>query len=289
MGKGLATCCAIAVAIAFGLLGAARADAAISPVAHTTANTGFGTAGSLTVTKPAGTAAGDLLLLYVSTEGGTAIPIPAGWSTNYSTAAYYGYAIAAYKIAGASEPASYTVNLGTTRKATVALQAWRGVDNVNPLGDVATDGSPFSSTSAPAGSVTTTRVNSLVVVGVTWGDEVTSTTPAGVTSLGSVKTSSGSGGLTSHHGYFTQAAAGATPTRTYTSSISTDWGTASTVLQAPPATPTINSSPATPSNSRSPSWSFSVSEAGDTFQCQLNRGGTVISAWAACTSAKSYD
>jgi sugar lactone lactonase YvrE len=51
---------------------------------------------------------------------------------------------------------------------------------------------------------------------------------------------------------------------------------------------TIGTSPTTPGSGRSPSWSFSA-EAGATFQCQLARGGTIISAFAACTSPKSYD
>ncbi|MEA2428585.1 MAG: hypothetical protein QOF37_2213, partial [Thermoleophilaceae bacterium] len=53
-----------------------------------------------------------------------------------------------------------------------------------------------------------------------------------------------------------------------------------------PAAPTVTG-PTTPGSGASPSWSFS-GEAGGTYSCQLDRGGTVISAWASCTSAKSY-
>ena len=54
----------------------------------------------------------------------------------------------------------------------------------------------------------------------------------------------------------------------------------------PPA-PTMDSVP-TDGSSTSPSWSFS-GEAGNTFECRLNKGATQISGWGTCTSPKSYN
>src|SRR5690349_19926357 len=147
-----------AALIALACLHTVPADAAISPVAHTTATTGFGTASILTINKPAGTAAGDVMLMSITGDGGTALPTPAGWTALYSTASFTGYAATVYKIARAGEPASYTIGLGTTRKSVLAISAWRGVDNADPIDTYATDGW-FSSTSAPAPSVTTARAN----------------------------------------------------------------------------------------------------------------------------------
>ena len=41
--------------------------------------------------------------------------------------------------------------------------------------------------------------------------------------------------------------------------------------------------PTSPGNSRFPAWGFS-GEAGATFECQLVRGATTLSAWGTCTT-----
>jgi predicted phage tail protein/sugar lactone lactonase YvrE len=65
--------------------------------------------------------------------------------------------------------------------------------------------------------------------------------------------------------------------------------TSSFVLDTtPPATPTITFSPGPTGNSTNAGWDF-TGESGATFQCQLTRGATVVSAYAACTGPKSYD
>jgi len=56
-----------------------------------------------------------------------------------------------------------------------------------------------------------------------------------------------------------------------------------TVDGTPPPTPTIDSRPPDPSNESSPSFSFSDSEAGVSFQCQLDDGG-----FFGCASPKTY-
>jgi hypothetical protein len=55
-----------------------------------------------------------------------------------------------------------------------------------------------------------------------------------------------------------------------------------------PGTPSITSSPPSPGNDRTPEWSF-TGEAGASLDCRLERGGTVVSDWAACTSPRTYD
>ena len=55
-----------------------------------------------------------------------------------------------------------------------------------------------------------------------------------------------------------------------------------------PVAPTIDSGPPSPGSSTSPSWSFTV-EPGSGAECQLERGGVVVSGWQACSSPKVYD
>jgi hypothetical protein len=55
-----------------------------------------------------------------------------------------------------------------------------------------------------------------------------------------------------------------------------------------PEVPTIDSTPGALDNDPSPSWSFS-GEAGSTFECRIERGATLVSDWAACSSPKSFD
>ncbi len=55
-----------------------------------------------------------------------------------------------------------------------------------------------------------------------------------------------------------------------------------------PAAPTIDAEPPSPGNSTLPSWSFSV-EAGATAECELRRGGVVVSAWQSCASPASFE
>ena len=55
-----------------------------------------------------------------------------------------------------------------------------------------------------------------------------------------------------------------------------------TIDTAAPNT-TITAQPSDPSNSAAPDFSFSSSEGGSTFECQLDGGG-----WASCSSPKSY-
>ncbi|MDQ3740867.1 MAG: hypothetical protein M3389_07980, partial [Actinomycetota bacterium] len=55
----------------------------------------------------------------------------------------------------------------------------------------------------------------------------------------------------------------------------------------PPA-PAVTSAPAAQSPDAAPTYAFTA-EAGATTQCRLERGATVVSAWSACTSPRTYD
>src|SRR3954451_12371689 len=88
---------------------------------------------SLTINKPAGVVAGDVMIAAVGANGNTSITAPAGWSSTglYNAAAWTntGGIQVPFKVAGASEPASYSWALGTTRPAAGTIVDYIGVDN----------------------------------------------------------------------------------------------------------------------------------------------------------------
>jgi len=106
----------------------------ITPRASASANNSSGST-SLTINAPSGTVAGDTMIAHVVVQtSGNSIAAPSGWhmikrqdtSTNLATATYY-------KVAGSSEPSSYTWNFGTSGEASGGIAAYSGVDTTNPI------------------------------------------------------------------------------------------------------------------------------------------------------------
>src|SRR5437588_12134341 len=111
------------LALLLGLLALAPAAgraATISQVGQSTAENGAGAA-TVTINVPAGVQAGDVLHLGLQSASGVAIPVPPGWSTEFRLSAWYGYGAGFYKVASASEPLSFTFDVGTTTRATAAI------------------------------------------------------------------------------------------------------------------------------------------------------------------------
>lgn len=98
-----------------------------------------GSSTSIVFTKPAGVVATDYLLAQISVLGGSGLAItpPAGFTLIEradSGAAAGDVVVAVYgKVAGGSEPASYTFTLGTSRAFQARLSAFTGVDNAAPV------------------------------------------------------------------------------------------------------------------------------------------------------------
>lgn len=91
---------------------------------------------TIVMTKPVGVAEGDVLTAGI-TSNNTAHVAPAGWvnfggiisttsGVNWQTQLYY-------KVAGASEPASYSWTIGDVGPSGGFLNAWRGVDTTTPV------------------------------------------------------------------------------------------------------------------------------------------------------------
>lgn len=132
--------------------------------------------GDVTINKPSGTASGDLLVAYflTFTEAGYGTPThepPTGWtlvSQRTSDVYYSGAVIGAvyYKVAGGSEPATYTWGnaLSARTFGNVVMLRITGADTTTPI-----DASANTNTPAPASnynfpSVTTTGADRLILL-----------------------------------------------------------------------------------------------------------------------------
>ena len=138
---------------------------------------------SLTVTKPTGTAQYDVLVaaIYWNSES-SSLSLPSGWSL-ISTSTMNSIRVSlVYKVAGASEPSTYTFTAsgGSPNQVnTVGIAAYRGCDRTSPIVDSAIqiDGGDFVQ-DIPGTTGTGTQVS--FVVGNVGSGSVWST-PAGFT------------------------------------------------------------------------------------------------------------
>jgi hypothetical protein len=214
---------AIAVATSVTLLCApSSASAAITFVAATSAGNTNG-ATSLAITKPTGSQ-GDVLVATVSATATGSITPPSGWSVVLETT--QGSAIRQatyYKVAGASEPSSYSWSLGSSRTASGGIVDYSGVNQTVPI-DATASGSG-SSGNAAIPSVTTSAAGDqvLALVSVATGTTVT----PDPSTTGRYEKSSNS--TTSEAADFAQASAGTTATKTATPSKSTSAWIAQTI------------------------------------------------------------
>lgn len=120
---------------------------------------------SITCSVPAGVTAGELLVAAVTTVNTAAIPNQTGWakigqgaapSTGPSTALFY-------RVAGASEPASYTFSGLASGHLTAEMVRVSGADNTNPLDAAAVTAGATSSTTLTVPTMTTASAGALVV------------------------------------------------------------------------------------------------------------------------------
>jgi hypothetical protein len=206
---------------------------------------------SITVSKPSGTASGDLLIGVIVTDGdaGTFTP-PSGWTLiNSGTADPGGITDqvtlgAWYKIAGGSEPPSYTWNWTNSQAVYAFIIRITGHDSSNPIHvwGVATGSSTGISITITCPDVTTT-VDDTLVLRIFGSDRAMNfgSYPSGHTGI-AFDSSSGDNTTpwqcTGGAAYKTQATAGATGTADFTAipnvSATEEWR-ALTVVIAPPA------------------------------------------------------
>lgn len=214
---------AVAAMLAGALMAAGAARAAISFVGATSASGGSGPTGSIAIGLPAGIAQNDVLLVQVSARGGSGqtITAPAGWAllrrdnngTSLAQAIYY-------RVAGASEPATYVWSLGSSDRVAGGMLAYRGV-NVNTPVDVHSGRSNGSSTTITASGVTTTFANEVLLgfFGTANGNASVTVTSATMSQQYSMDSGAGPNGVSVAAADETRATAGNTGNRAASGSI----------------------------------------------------------------------
>lgn len=91
---------------------------------------------SITLSKPAGTVSGDVLVAHIGTANGPALTTPSGWTQIPNLAGIINAdqrLVSYYKVAGGSEPASYTFTTGLTDATAGGIAAYTGVDTTAPI------------------------------------------------------------------------------------------------------------------------------------------------------------
>ena len=135
-------------------------------VTHRNTQTGTATGTtSVSVTKPTGVQTNDLLVAHVMVTGNaTASLAGAGWTPVTSgTAANAGTQASFYKIAGGSEPGSYSFTWTTNRSTVATVTAYYGVKSTSPVDLFSAVGSTNNTTSVTAGTLTTTANDDIVL------------------------------------------------------------------------------------------------------------------------------
>ena len=218
---------------------------------------GTSTSTTLTINKPTGVVAGDVMIVNICQRGnGTTAPSLAGWTAISSGAIDGGTTLGAllYKVAGASEPASYTFTLGTgANNNTGTIVAFSGVDVSGPTPfDVAPGSLSLSGASgktATATGITTVSANAAVIMFAQSSDNQTmgswnTTNPGSLTEIYEDQyNGTGSNDQTIGAAIALKPAAGATGNGTVTLGASIRWG-AMLVALKPAATVTLSPSTA---------------------------------------------
>ncbi len=256
--------------------------------------------GSLAINKPTGTASGDVMVASISVRPNTAtITAPSGWTlvrridnsnTNPNSLATY------YRVAGSSEPTSYTWSFSTTAGSAGGIQSFTGVDTSNPV-DVEAGQNTANSVSQTAPSVTTGAANEMLVTSHAFSSSATFTKPTGMTEAFDVAsvTVPNSGGEAIEGNYELRAASGATGTRTATASGDADVGNAHALalrgvtLSTAPTAPGNLAATAISTSQINLSWvDNSTDETGFKIERKTGSGGTYAQIATVAAGATTY-
>ena len=139
---------------------------------------------SLTIDKPSGTVAGDVMIASIALRPNTAtVTAPAGWklvrridngNPNANSLAVY------YKVAGGSEPANYAWTFSTPTSAPGGIQTFTGVDTTSPINAENGQAAP-KALSHTTPSVTTTVANTMIVTSHAFASAAAWAPPSGMT------------------------------------------------------------------------------------------------------------
>jgi large repetitive protein len=188
-------------------------------VSHRNTQTGSATgATSVSVTKPTGVQANDLLVAHVMVTGNVTASIAgSGWTAVTSgTAANTATQASFYKIAGGSEPASYSFTWTGSQAAAATVTAYYGVKSSSPFDLSSAIASTNNTTSVTAGTLTTTANDDIVLAFFGSASNSTYTPPASWNERGDVGTT----GISASTDDQIKVTAGATGNAVATSTVS---------------------------------------------------------------------
>lgn len=212
----------------------------ISLVASAQGSAGTGVT-TLTVAKPAGTSAGDLMVASIAVRPSTVtITAPSGWTlvrrTDNTSGNTHGLAVY-YRVAGSSEGASYSWTVSSSSTGSVGgILSFRGVDVSSPV-DAENGQTTANSLSHAAPSLTTTVANTMMVTSHTFPSSATWTPPSGMTEAADVAslTVPNAAGQALEVNYEAIPAAGSTGSKTATASGDADTGVTHSLALKPAA------------------------------------------------------
>jgi len=135
---------------------------------------------TLTIGLPAGTQSGDVMVAHVVVHtAGNVITPPAGWNLVLRQDSPSAISTVSYvKIAGPSEPATYTWSFGTSGQASGGIASYIGVNTTTPV-DVAHAQYNANTSNVDNSGVTTTTANDMLVYAVGIIVQTTVNVPSG--------------------------------------------------------------------------------------------------------------
>jgi len=200
-------------------------------------------ASGLVIGVPAGTSFGDLMLASVAvTPSSVTIGAPAGWTplvTTAQPAATSSRQQTFWRIASASEPASYTWTLGGGHNGAVGgIVSYLGVDTSSPIDASGGNTAPVGgdpNTAVRATQITTTVADAMVVSTHSIASSSSWTPPAGMTERVNVSSlaAPNAAGVSLEMNDVSQAVAGATGDKVATAGNDGDSGTAQMIALRP--------------------------------------------------------
>jgi hypothetical protein len=137
---------------------------------------------SITLARPAGTSAGHVMVASVASNDDLGFSAPAGWTRVRDDSAPDLVRQAVYvKVAGPSEPSSYTWTLPGWRRVAGGITTYSGVDTTHPVDAHAASVNATNGTAVTAPSVTTTVPGTMLVHLAATNAEGSLTPPPGMT------------------------------------------------------------------------------------------------------------
>jgi hypothetical protein len=174
---------------------------------------------SMSINKPGGTAAGDLLIAVMVTDGEekNAMSASGGWTLiDHGVESKQVSMDVWWKLAGSSEPAQYAFGWTRSEEAYGWIMRFTGHDPGNPINDSANTGGASAAPTSP--SVNTTVANAMILrIGGFDDDDITVGDPGltGHTAITMNRSGSGTGTTSGGAGYLIKAATGASGTSTF--------------------------------------------------------------------------